>query len=331
MKLTLITDAWTPQVNGVVRTLTTTIKILEQKGWQIQVIHPGLFFSVPFPPLPEIRIPVVIRGLEKMIRDFNPDYIHIATEARLGLAGRNFCAKNKLKYSTSYHTKFPEYAKAHYGIPMSWGYKYMRWVHNKSYSVMANTPSMKKLLSDKGFKNLAIWGRGVDTNIFKPYPKEHSFETPVFMYVGRLSEEKNIPAFLKLNLPGTKVVVGYGPMEDELKRNFPKAVFLGAKHGEELVKTYSQADVFVFPSRTDTFGLVSLEAVACGIPVAAYPVEGPKDILEGTNAGVLDNNLEFACLDALTLDPQDCVELARNNTWEKATEQFINNLIQAKK
>jgi glycosyltransferase involved in cell wall biosynthesis len=330
MRLTIITEAW-GQMNGVCRTLTATIKILEQKGWEVQVIQPDLFYSVPFLLYPEIRVPVFIRGLKDMIQNFNPDYIHIATEGRLGLAGRNYCAKNNLKYSTSYHTRFPEYAKKQYNIPESWGYKYMRWFHAKSYSVMANTPSMKKLLQDKGFDNLTIWGRGVDTDLFKPYPKEHNFKEPVFLSVGRLSKEKNIPAFLNLKLPGTKVVVGSGPIEEELKRDFPDVVFLGAKHGEELAKAYSQADVFVFPSKTDTYGLVIGESLGCGVPVAAYPAPGPIDIIQNGITGIINDDLEFACLEALKLNSKDCIEFARNNSWEKATEQFINNLIQAKR
>jgi len=261
------------------------------------------------------------------IHTFRPDCIHIATEGPLGWAGRNACQALNLSFTTSFHTKFPEYVYARLGIPPRWGYRFLRWFHHLSKSVMVATPSMRSSLEKEGFQHLAPWSRGVDVELFHPRPKDFLLDPrPISMYVGRVAVEKNIEAFLKADLPGTKYVVGGGPQLDYLRAHYPDVKFVGSKAGEELASYYAAADVFVFPSRTDTFGLVVLEALASGVPVAAYPVSGPVDILRDTPVGCLDENLTQATLNALKLDAQQCRPHALKYSWRACTQQFLGNL-----
>ena len=327
MKICVVSDAWFPQTNGVVRTLDTSIKIIESLGHEVLVIHPGLFPSFTYPPYPDIRIPIHTWGMLKRIRKFCPDAIHIATEGRLGLKVRNWCVRNGRPFTTSYHTKFPEYLEDHFGIPSKWTYAYLKWFHGKASRTMANTPSLKSDLEGRGFKNLVLWGRGVDLSLFRPRKKTLNFPSPVWVNVGRVSSEKNIEEFLKLDLPGTKVVVGDGPQRKELEAKYPEVKFLGMKKGEDLAQAYNEGDVFVFPSKTDTFGLVMLEAMACGLPIAAYPVTGPIDVVKDGETGFLRNDLKDACLSALSLDSNHVAESAQEFTWGKCTADFVNNLV----
>ncbi len=329
MKILIISDAWLPQINGVVRTLSTTKQHLENLGHQVEVISPDLFRTIPCPSYPEIRL-VIQPARHKVIdfiHTFRPDCIHIATEGPLGWAGRNACQALKLSFTTSFHTKFPEYVYARLGIPPRWGYRFLRWFHHLSKSVMVATPSMRGSLEKEGFQHLVPWSRGVDVELFRPRPKDFLTDPrPISMYVGRVAVEKNIEAFLKAELPGTKYVVGGGPQLEYLRAHYPTVKFVGAKAGEELASYYAAADVFVFPSRTDTFGLVVLEALASGVPVAAYPVSGPVDILRDTPVGCLDENLTQATLNALKLDAQQCRPHALKYSWRACTQQFLGNL-----
>jgi len=329
MKILIISDAWLPQINGVVRTLSTTKQHLENLGHQVEVISPDLFRTIPCPSYPEIRL-VIQPARHKVIdfiHTFRPDCIHIATEGPLGWAGRNACQALNLSFTTSFHTKFPEYVYARLGIPPRWGYRFLRWFHHLSKSVMVATPSMRSSLEKEGFQHLAPWSRGVDVELFHPRPKDFLLDPrPISMYVGRVAVEKNIEAFLKADLPGTKYVVGGGPQLDYLRAHYPDVKFVGSKAGEELASYYAAADVFVFPSRTDTFGLVVLEALASGVPVAAYPVSGPVDILRDTPVGCLDENLTQATLNALKLDAQQCRPHALKYSWRACTQQFLGNL-----
>lgn len=329
MKIMIISDAWLPQINGVVRTLRTTKHHLEQLGHQVEVISPDLFKTIPCPTYPEIRL--VIRPMRRkilhFIHDFRPDCIHIATEGPLGWAGRNACRSQNLSFTTSFHTKFPEYAHARFRVPTNWGYRFLRWFHSLSKCVMIATPSMHNLLEEQGFEHLAFWSRGVDVELFRPRSKNFlSDPRPISMYVGRVAVEKNIEDFLKAELPGTKYVVGSGPQLERLRFQYPQVKFVGAKEGEELAKYYAAADVFVFPSRTDTFGLVMLEALASGVPVAAYPVPGPVDILNNSKVGCLNQDLTQAILNALQIDTQQCRPHALQYSWHSCTQQFLNNL-----
>lgn len=329
MKILIISDAWLPQINGVVRTLQTTKLHLEQLGHHVEVISPDLFNTIPCPSYPEIRLviqPARFKVID-FIHTFRPDCIHIATEGPLGWAGRNACQALNLPFTTSFHTKFPEYIYARLGIPTRWSYRFLRWFHHLSKRVMVATQSMRNSLEQEGFEHLVPWSRGVDVELFRPRPKDFlSDPRPISMYVGRVAVEKNVEAFLKAELPGTKYVVGGGPQLEYLRTHYPKVKFVGAKAGEELANYYAAADVFVFPSRTDTFGLVVLEALASGVPVAAYPVSGPIDILRDTQVGCLDENLTQATLQALQLDAHQCRPHALKYSWQACTKQFLNNL-----
>jgi glycosyltransferase involved in cell wall biosynthesis len=328
MKILIVTDAWHPQINGVVRTLERTRDELLKLDHTLLFITPQDFSTVPMPTYPDIRLSLFPgRQVRKTIEEFSPDAVHIATEGPLGLAARNWCVKSNFPYSTSFHTQFPEYVWLRTRLPLRLGYAVMRWFHGRAKSVMVATPTLHQRLTRHGFKNLATWSRGVDSTLFQPRPKEpHSGRAPVFMYMGRVAIEKNIEAFLKLDLPGKKVVVGDGPDLAMLKARYPDAIFTGFKTGTELAQQLAEADVFVFPSRTDTFGLVVIEALACGVPVAAYPVQGPIDIIENGVTGVLDEDLRKAALGALGLDPDACRRAALGYTWEACTRQFLAHL-----
>jgi glycosyltransferase involved in cell wall biosynthesis len=278
MKIALISDAWSPQINGVVTTLQTTCERLRGKGHSVETITPDQFRTWPCPSYPEIRLAFGCGPkLRARLDDFQPDAIHIATEAPLGLAARAYCKRRNLPFTTSFHTRFAEYVQMRTGLPLSWGYAFLRWFHNGGERMMTATPGLVEELKSRGFKNPVLWARGVDTELFRPRDRDFlDVPRPVLLYTGRVAVEKNIEAFLRLKTPGTKVVVGDGPQREELERKYPAVRFVGYKHGEELARHMAAADVFVFPSLTDTFGLVMLEALACGVPVAAFPVQGPQ-------------------------------------------------------
>ncbi|MFN4288062.1 MAG: glycosyltransferase family 4 protein [Brevundimonas sp.] len=334
MRIVLATDAWEPQVNGVVRTLTRTIAECQAMGHEMEVIHPGQFKTIPCPTYPEIRLAL---GAEEEIRErlraFEPEAVHIATEGPIGIATRRICVEWKLPFTTSYHTKFPEYVSARFPIPVQVGYAYMKWFHKPSGRLMVATPTLRDELESHGFKNVSPWTRGVDTELFNPALEPIYAELggadwprPFWLNVGRVAVEKNIEAFLKLDLPGTKIVVGDGPARADLEAAYPDAKFLGARFGEELARCFRDADVFVFPSWTDTFGLVILEAMATGTPVAAYPAHGPIDIIPGSNAGVIDDDLQKACMACLDLDRATVRAYAERFSWRACAEEFVQNL-----
>ena len=333
MKILIITDAWAPQVNGVVRTLTSTITELEKLGHRIHVVSPDQFKNLPCPTYPEIRLAIPFNiKLNRIIKKFQPDAIHIATEGPLGLYARILLPTKSIAFTTSFATKFPEYINDRFGISPKFSYRIFRWFHGKSQAVMVATRSVKKELSAKGFNNIVMWGKGVDKTIF--FPRDKSFikdQRPILLYTGRVAVEKNIEAFLSLEMAGTKYVVGDGPQLESLKRRFPKTRFVGAKHGNELAQYYAAADVFVFPSRTDTFGLVMIEAMACGVPVAAYPVTGPLDVITGSGAGMLDEDLKTAVKKALHIEPKKCVAFSQQFSWEQSALTFLSNLHPLKK
>ena len=335
MKIMLVTDAWTPQMNGVVRTLTETVAALREAGHIIEVIAPSDgYWTMPLPTYPDIRLaPFAKSDVERRIVNFAPEAIHIATEGPLGQAARALCLKWGMPFTTSYHTKFPEYIKARFPfIPLAWPYKFVRDFHNISGQTMVTTPSMVEFLSKRGFTNLAPWARGVDLSIFKPDMRANpedvykGLSRPIFVNVGRVAVEKNIEAFLDLDLPGSKVIVGDGPQLSQLQKKYPDTHFVGAKFKHDLARYFADADVFVFPSKTDTFGLVIIEAMATGTPVAAYPVTGPIDIVPGSGAGVLDEDLKTACLAALTLSRETTAAHAQNYSWKAVSETFFNML-----
>jgi glycosyltransferase involved in cell wall biosynthesis len=334
-KLTIVTDAWHPQVNGVVRSIETTNRELKILGVEVSMITPEQFRSVPMPTYPEIRLSLTLPGrIGRMIEEQQPDYVHIATEGPLGLMARHWCLRNKRPFSTTYHTRFPEYVAARLPVPLSWLYAFVRWFHNRGGACMVATESLRRELAGRGINNLCLWSRGIDTAHFHPREKSETpfgLPRPIFMTVGRVAVEKNLPAFLDLDLPGSKVVVGDGPAREELQARYPSVHFTGVKHGEDLARAYAEADVFVFPSKTDTFGNTILEALASGVPVAGYPVTGPIDIIPaGSNAGALDHDLQIACIAALQASPASARRLAETYSWEAATEQFFDNVVEAK-
>ena len=328
MKIALVTDAWLPQTNGVVRTLTITAERLSQAGHAVTAITPVDFRTVPCPTYPEIRLSLFAAGrVRRRLDALDPDAVHIATEGPLGLAARRWCLRRGRSFTTSYHTQFPEYVRARVPIPVAVSYAFLRWFHGSAAHTLVATPSMQNALAERGFRNLVLWSRGVDTELFRP--RDESFlelPRPIWLYFGRVSVEKGIEEFLALDLPGTKLVVGDGPATESLRRKYAGAVFTGYRFGDELARHVAAADVFVFPSRTDTFGLVLLEAMACGIPVAAFPVTGPIDVVVNGVTGVLSEDLRAAALNALHLDRRACREHALRYTWEAATHQFIASL-----
>jgi glycosyltransferase involved in cell wall biosynthesis len=329
LRILLVTDAWSPQINGVVVTLANTVRWLERWGHDVRVLSPIGFRTMPMPTYPEIPL-ALFPGpkVAATIRDYDPDAIHIATEGPLGGAARAWCLKNRRAFTTAYHTCFPEYVKPRFGVPLGITYAWLRRFHAPSSAILVATPAIRELLEARGFGNIVDWSRGVDTDLFKPDAERFSdLRRPVFLFVGRVAVEKNLPAFLGLDLPGTKVVVGDGPQRKELERRFPDAVFTGAKTGAELASYYQRADVFVFPSRTDTFGLVLVEAMACGTPVAAFPVRGPIDVVKDPAAGVLDNDLGAAALAALALDRDKVRRYGERFSWEHCSRQFVSSLV----
>lgn len=328
MNIVIITDAWQPQVNGVVRTLETTARMLTDMGHRVDFITPADFRSLPCPTYPEIRLALVSWGrVARRIEDLAPDAIHIATEGPLGWAARHYCLQRHLPFTTAFHTRFPEYVHARIRLPLALSYTVMRQFHAPAERTMVATASLESDLAARGFDHLARWGRGVDIELFRPRPGPFlNAPRPIYLYVGRVAIEKNVRDFLDLCLAGSKFVVGDGPQMAELQRQYPDVHFVGAKFGEELAQHYAAADVFVFPSRTDTFGLVLLEALASGVPVAAYPVTGPKDVINGAPVGCLDENLGRAARNALKIEPRACRDFALQHAWQAATEQFLHNL-----
>ncbi|AVT78044.1 GDP-mannose-dependent alpha-mannosyltransferase [Rhodopseudomonas palustris] len=328
MRILIATDAWHPQVNGVVRTLTMMAEAAKSLGVDVVFLTPETFPTVALPSYPDLRIaiPNPIR-VAHLINAAHADCIHIATEGPIGLAARRYCRKRGLRFTTSFHTRFPEYVSARAPIPESWVWSLLRRFHGASHAVMAATPALADELRGRGFRNVVLWPRGVDGHLFHPrQDADLGLPRPVFLSVGRVAVEKNLEAFLSLDLPGTKVVVGDGPARAALERDFPNAVFLGAKQGEALAKVYSAADVFVFPSKTDTYGLVLLEALASGVPVAAFPVTGPRDVIGDSPVGVLSEDLRAACLGALEISREACLAFAADHTWEASAHAFLDNV-----
>lgn len=329
-----MTDAWTPQVNGVVRTLEHIASELAGLGHEVRCATPESHPTVPLPTYPEIRLALFPRHkLMKTIEEFSPDAIHLATEGPLGFATRAICRRQGLRFTTSYHTRFPQYVHARFPIvPEPAVYAVLRRFHRASAATMVATLSLKRELSSHGFDNLVLWSRGVDLLRFSPDRRVPANEflpdaaRPLFLYVGRLAVEKNVEAFLRLNLPGTKLVVGDGPQRTDLQARFSQARFLGPKTGEELAAVYASSDVFVFPSRTDTFGLVLLEALASGTPVAAYPVSGPLDVVGSGGIACLAEDLGPSCVQALAISRDACRRFAERHSWRASAEQFTRNL-----
>ena len=328
MNIVFVSDAWYPQINGVVNTLSRTRDELLRLGHSVQMITPDAFRTVPCPTYPEIRLALLPGArVTKLLDNASPDAVHIATEGPLGLAARSWCLKKGLPFTTSFHTQFPEYVKLRTGIPLAAGYRFMRWFHGRAATVMVATETLRARLEERGFRNLGMWSRGVDTEVFRPYDKTFlDAQRPIFMYMGRVAVEKNIQAFLNLDLNGTKFVVGGGPDLEMLKHKYPQVRFTGYKTGRELAQHVAAADVFVFPSRTDTFGLVIIEALACGVPVAAFPVQGPVDIIKNGVTGFLNTDLKEAAERAATLDPNACRAEALQYSWETCTRQFLGHL-----
>jgi len=327
LHVAVVTDAWHPQVNGVVRTLATTGDELAALGHRVTFITPADFRTLPCPTYPEICLAVLPqRKIARLLDAAAPCAIHIGTEGPLGHAARRYCLNRGLPFTTAYHTRFPEYVRARARVPLEWTYAMMRRFHGPSSGVMVATQSLRRELEAHGFTNIRDWSRGVDVGLFHPRPSILDLPRPILMYVGRVAVEKNIGAFLALEHPGTKVVVGDGPQRAELERRYPDAVFTGSRQGEALAAHYASADVFVFPSRTDTFGLVLIEALASGVPVAAYPVPGPLDVIGGSGAGALDEDLGRAVRRALTIDREAARGHALNFTWRRCAETFVQNL-----
>ncbi len=328
MKVLVATDAWHPQVNGVVRTYERLAQEAGPLGFEVSFIAPSQFRTVPLPTYPEIRLALATPGaIARVVERERPDFFHIATEGPLGFLMRSYCRNHGLPFTTSYHTRFPDYVRARLPVPESWCYALQRRFHNSAAGTFVATHSLEKELSARGFNRLMLWSRGVDTELFRPRRTREFGDDPVFLYVGRIAVEKNIEAFLQLDLPGKKVLVGSGPQSAELARKYPDALFTGAKQGEELARAYASADVFVFPSLTDTFGLVLLEALASGVPVAAFPVSGPLDVITDPSAGALSHDLKAAALAALELDREAARNFALEFSWENSARQFLENML----
>jgi glycosyltransferase involved in cell wall biosynthesis len=337
LRILIVTDAWTPQVNGVVRTLESLGRELEAMGHRVRYVTPENHTTVPLPTYPEIRLALFPRqAIQRALDEFLPDAIHLATEGPMGLSARAICMERGHCFTTAFHTRFPDYVHARFPFsPESAVYAALKTFHAPACATMVSTESLKRELEAQGFGNVALWSRGVDVDLFKPQPQttieQAIFDAarPLFLYVGRVAVEKNVEAFLVLDLPGTKIVVGDGPQRAELEARFAQARFLGQKNSADLARLYAASDVFVFPSRTDTFGLVLLEALACGTPIAAYPVQGPLDVLGEADIAVLDEDLRAACLQALSIPREACRAFVFHRSWRAAAEQFLGNLAPA--
>ena len=323
MKILIATDAWTPQVNGVVTTLTSLVSKLS-KNHEVKVIEPSLFTSLPIPVYPEIRASIDVFNSKKILKDFQPDAIHISTEGPIGIYLRNYLVRKRIPFTTAVHTKFPDYLKDLMGLPTSITNEFLKWFHSGAVRTLVNTPSHQRELESIGIQNLKIWNRAIDKSIFRPLLLEEV--DPYYLYVGRVSKEKNLEAFFRLDLDLPKVVVGEGPQLKEYKKKFPDVNFIGYKFGDELAEIYSNARVKVFPSLTDTFGLVMLEANACGTPVAAYPVTGPIDVISSGLNGYYDQDLKNAIEKASSVDRTSCFDFADQYSWDNVAKQFLDTL-----
>ena len=325
MKMAIVTAAWAPQVNGVVTTMRNTSENLAAMGYEVVMVTPEHFRSVPCPGYKEIRLSVLCkRKVAGILDGEQPDTVHIATEGPVGMAARSWCLKNDVPFSSSYHTQFPEYVRLRAPIPLAWTYAGLRRFHASAHTTLVRSKTQKEMLEARGFTHLRVWPGAVDTDLFKPRGKDAlSLPRPICLYTGRVAVEKGLDSFLRLKLPGSKVVIGGGPDLEKLETAYPAAYFLGPKFGEELARLASAADVFVFPSRTDTFGLVMLESMACGVPVAAFPVPGPLDVIRDGSTGAMDDDLEAAVFRALAMDPHACREYAESNNWKRSTQRFL--------
>jgi glycosyltransferase involved in cell wall biosynthesis len=328
MRVLVVTDAWRPQVNGVVRSLEYMAEHGPSFGVEVAFLTPERFRSVPMPTYPEIRLSMTRpEQVGRIIAEAAPDHVHIATEGPIGWSARLACQRQRRGFTTSYHTRFPEYLAARLPVPEAWSYGVLRWFHCGAKAMMVSTSSLERELSARGFKNIVRWTRGVDTTLFRPrHERVLDCPGPVFLYVGRVAVEKNLPAFLSLELPGTKVVVGDGPARQDLERQYSQVRFLGALAGEDLARVYASADVFVFPSLTDTFGIVLLEALASGIPIAAFPVTGPVDVIGSSGCGVIDTDLRKAALAALEIPRNRCRAHGETFTWGESARQFFSHI-----
>ncbi|ODP38638.1 glycosyltransferase family 4 protein [Sphingomonas turrisvirgatae] len=330
MRIAIVTDAWEPQVNGVVRTLQAVSGVLRAQGHRLLIISPDRFRSVPCPTYPEIRLAMVrSRTIGDLLDDFAPDAVHLATEGPVCVAARRWCLKHDFPFTTAYHTQFPDYVQARAGVPAEWVWHYIRWFHAPAQAILASTDSIRQALRAHGLTQVRHWGRGVDLAAFRPGVPHHpalcDLPRPLQLYVGRVAIEKNIEAFLDSRVRGTQVIVGEGPARAALEARYPQAIFTGALFGEALASAYAAADVLVFPSRTDTFGLVMIEALACGTPVAAFPVTGPIDILTPAT-GAMADDLDSAIRMALDCDRAACAAHGRSFTWEASAAQFLRAL-----
>jgi 1,2-diacylglycerol 3-alpha-glucosyltransferase/glucuronosyltransferase len=328
MRIAIVTDAWHPQVNGVVTTLSRTREGLEAKGHTTVIVNPSEYRTIPCPSYPEIRLALSPgRRLRRTLDDAAPEAIHIATEGPLGAAARRYCLERDLKFTTSYHTQFPQYLRKRLPVPEAWCYRYLRRFHRRAERTLVPTEHMRRELTEHGFENVVIWSRGVDTELFRPMQRDFlDLPRPIAVYAGRVAIEKNLEAMLEADLPGSKLIVGDGPDLGKLRRRFPDAHFVGYKFGDELAQHLAAGDVFVFPSRTDTFGLVMLEAMACGTPVAAFPVTGPIDVVSDGVTGALDDDLAAAFGRALALPRDACRRAALERTWDRAVAEFMSHL-----
>ncbi|HWM49356.1 MAG TPA: glycosyltransferase family 1 protein [Xanthobacteraceae bacterium] len=331
MHILIATDAWPPQVNGVVRTLLSVAEAMRRQGARVSFLSPDGFPTFPVPTYPELRLALPSPGeIARRIERAKPDVVHLATEGTIGFMVRRHCLRHGVPFTSSYTTRFPEYLSARLPIPDTWSYNVLRRFHNASAVTMVSTPSLIEELSGRGFTDLGLWTRGVDTELFKPERAiDLRLPRPIFVTVGRVAVEKNLAAFLSLDLPGTKVVIGKGPMEAELRRRFPEAKFLGHLQDEVLAAHVAGADVFVFPSLTDTFGVVQLEALACGVPVAAYPAVGSRDAIGDHPVGVIDADLRAACLKALHVPRAACRAFALTRSWDVSARQFLEHASRA--
>jgi glycosyltransferase involved in cell wall biosynthesis len=328
VRIAIVTDAWRPQVNGVVRTFEQTRRALEAIGHEVLMLSAQGMRSVPCPSYPEIPIALFPgRSVMRALDEYVPHAVHVATEGPVGAAGRRWCLRRHQPFTSSFHTQFPEYIRARVPVPVDWSYAWVRRFHRAAVRTLVPTASQIARLQQRAFANLHLWPRGVDTAVFRPDDAlELGLPRPVCVYMGRVAVEKNIEAFLALELPGSKLVIGDGPQRAKLAAAFPDAVFVGMKQGRDLARHVAGGDVFVFPSLTDTFGVVLLEAMACGLAVAAFPVTGPIDVVQPGRTGVLDRDLRQAVLGALALDPAPCVAYARSRSWRAATDTFLSLL-----
>ena len=327
MRLLIATDAWLPQINGVVRTLQSVTASLRSMGVVVEVLTPEGFASVPIPTYSAIRVALPRASeIARRVEAFVPDVVHIATEGPIGICARAYCLRRGVPFNTSFTTKFPEYISARLPIPESWSYAVLRRFHGAGTMTTVSTPSLMAELRERGFRNLGYWTRGVDTELFRPERAiDLGLPRPIYASLGRIAVEKNLEAFLSLDLPGSKVVIGHGPQEEQLKRKYPDVHFLGMMTGETLAAHLAAADVFVFPSKTDTFGLVQLEALASGLPVAAFPVTGPRDVLGSSPVGVLDWDLRQACLKAREIPREACRAFALAHSWDASARQLLSH------